>query len=226
MFIGTGAGYPAMLGIPGDSLNGVLSANELLTRCNLMRARDFPTFDTPVPLGRHVAVVGAGNTAMDAMRVSLRLGAEKVYCVYRRSRAEAPARAEEVHHAEQEGIQFHWLTAPVEVLGDDAGNVRGLMRCSAWSWASPTLRPAPAGAGRRAASTSSKCDQVVFAIGTNANPIIGQTSGLQAEQARLHRHRREPGDFAGRRVRRRRHRHRRRHGDRGDGRGPARPRAA
>ncbi|MEZ5095625.1 MAG: NAD(P)-dependent oxidoreductase [Nocardioides sp.] len=103
VFIGTGAGYPTMLGIPGDSLNGVLSANELLTRANLMLARDFPAHDTPIPLGRQVAVVGAGNTAMDAMRVCLRLGAEKVYCIYRRSRAEAPARAEEVHHAEQEG---------------------------------------------------------------------------------------------------------------------------
>src|SRR5271169_5003079 len=116
VFIGTGAGYPSMLGIPGDSLNGVLSANELLTRCNLMRAKEFPNYDTPLPLGRRVAVIGAGNTAMDAMRVSLRLGAEKVYCIYRRSRAECPARAEEVHHAEEEGIEFHWLTNPVEVL--------------------------------------------------------------------------------------------------------------
>src|SRR5208337_5454788 len=99
VFVGVGAGYPTMLGIPGDSLNGVLSANELLTRCNLMRARDFPNYDTPIPLGRHIAVVGAGNTAMDAMRVSLRLGAEKVTCVYRRTKAESPARAEEVHHA-------------------------------------------------------------------------------------------------------------------------------
>ena len=110
VFIGTGAGYPSMLGIPGDSLNGVLSANELLTRCNLMRAKEFPNFDTPIPLGKHVVVIGAGNTAMDALRVSKRLGAENVYCVYRRSRAECPARAEEVHHAEQEGIEFHWLT--------------------------------------------------------------------------------------------------------------------
>ena len=96
VFVGTGAGYPSMLGIPGDSLNGVLSANELLTRCNLMRAKEFPNYDTPLPLGQRVAVVGAGNTAMDAMRVCKRLGAEKVYCIYRRSRAEAPARAEEV----------------------------------------------------------------------------------------------------------------------------------
>lgn len=111
VFVGVGAGYPTMLNVPGDSLNSVLSANELLTRCNLMRARDYPDFDTPMPIGKHVAVVGAGNTAMDAMRVAVRLGAEKVYCVYRRSRTEAPARAEELHHAEQEGVHFHFLTA-------------------------------------------------------------------------------------------------------------------
>ncbi len=177
VFIGTGAGYPAMLGIPGDSLNGVLSANELLTRCNLMRARDFPAVDTPLPLGRHVAVVGAGNTAMDAMRVCLRLGAERVSCIYRRSRAECPARAEEVHHAEQEGIEFHWLTAPVEVLGDGKGNVRAL-RCQRMELGEPDrsgrARPVPVPGSEH----DIEVDQIVFAIGTNANPIIGQTSGL------------------------------------------------
>src|SRR5690606_38628600 len=112
VFIGTGAGYPSFMGIPGESLNGVLSANELLTRANLMRARDFPSFDTPLQPGRRVTVIGAGNPAMDAMRVSMRLGADKVMCVYRRSKAEAPARVEEVHHAEEEGIEFNWLTSP------------------------------------------------------------------------------------------------------------------
>lgn len=178
VFIGTGAGYPAMLGIPGDSLNGVLSANELLTRCNLMRARDFPAFDTPIPLGRHVAVVGAGNTAMDAMRVSLRLGAQNVTCVYRRSKAECPARAEEVHHAEQEGVVFKWLTAPLEVLGDDKGNVRG-MRCISMALGEPDssgrARPVPVAGSEHEV----ECDQVVFAIGTNANPIIGQTTRMR-----------------------------------------------
>src|SRR5271165_6707568 len=177
VFIGTGAGYPAMLGVPGDSLNGVLSANELLTRCNLMRARDFPNYDTPIPLGRHIAVVGAGNTAMDAMRVSLRLGAEKVTCVYRRTKAESPARAEEVHHAEEEGVVFKWLTAPLEVLGDDKGNVRG-MRCISMQLGEPDksgrARPVPIPGSEHEV----ECDQVVFAIGTNANPIIGQTSRL------------------------------------------------
>ena len=180
VFIGTGAGYPSMLGVPGDSLNGVLSANELLTRCNLMRARD-ADFDTPIPLGKRVAVIGAGNTAMDAMRVCLRLGAEKVYCVYRRSRAEAPARAEEVHHAEQEGIEFHWLTAPVAILDDGQGGVRG-MRCIRMALGEPDAsgrrRPVPVAGSE----FDFDADQVVYAIGTNANPIIGQTSRLKLDK--------------------------------------------
>jgi glutamate synthase (NADPH/NADH) small chain len=178
VFIGTGAGYPSMLGIPGDSLNGVLSANELLTRCNLMRAKEFPNYDTPLPLGRRVAVVGAGNTAMDAMRVCLRLGAENVYCVYRRSRAECPARAEEVHHAEEEGVEFHWLTNPVDILGDGKGDVRAL-RCIRMELGEPDdsgrRRPVPVAGSEH----EFEIDQVVFAIGTNANPIIGQTSKLK-----------------------------------------------
>ena len=181
VFIGVGAGYPSMLNIPGDSLNGVLSANELLTRCNLMRARDFPVFDTPVPAGRRVAVVGAGNTAMDAMRVSLRLGAEKVYCIYRRSRTEAPARLEEVHHAEQEGVEFHWLTNPVAVLDDGKGSARGL-RCVRMTLGEPDA------SGRRrpvavpASEFDFETDLVVYAIGTNANPIMGQTSGMKLNE--------------------------------------------
>jgi len=178
VFVGVGAGYPTMLGIPGDSLNGVLSANELLTRCNLMRAKEFPNFDTPLPLGHRVAVVGAGNTAMDAMRVSLRLGADKVYCIYRRSRKEAPARAEEVHHAEQEGIEFHWLTNPVAVLDDGKGTARG-MRCIRMELGEPDdsgrRRPVPIPGSEFDFET----DLIVYAIGTNANPIMGQTSKLK-----------------------------------------------
>jgi glutamate synthase (NADPH) small chain len=178
VFIGTGAGYPSMLGIPGESLNGVLSANELLTRCNLMRAKEFPNYDTPLPLGKRIAVIGAGNTAMDAMRVSLRLGAEKVYCIYRRSRAECPARAEEVHHAEDEGVEFHWLTNPVEILDDGKSGVRA-MRCIRMELGEPDdsgrRRPIPVADSEFEFET----DQVVFAIGTNANPIIGQTSRLR-----------------------------------------------
>ena len=178
VFIGTGAGYPSMLGIPGDSLNGVLSANELLTRCNLMRAKEFPAYDTPLPTGQRVAVVGAGNTAMDAMRVCRRLGAQKVYCVYRRSRTECPARAEEVHHAEEEGVEFHWLTNPVAILDDGKGGVRG-MRCIRMELGEPDesgrRRPVPVADSEHEIET----DLVVFAIGTNANPIIGQTSTLK-----------------------------------------------
>ena len=177
VFVGVGAGYPTTLGIPGDSLNGVLSANELLTRCNLMRARDFPHFDTPQPIGRRVAVIGAGNTAMDATRVSVRLGAEKVYCVYRRSHKEAPARAEELHHAGEEGVEFHWLTHPIAILNDGEGNVRG-MRCVRMELGEPDAsgrrRPVPV----EGSEFDFEVDMVVYAIGTNANPIMGQTSGL------------------------------------------------
>ncbi|MGZ5716041.1 MAG: NADPH-dependent glutamate synthase [Caldimonas sp.] len=177
LFVGTGAGYPSFMGIPGESLNGVLSANELLTRCNLMHGRDFPNFDTPLQPGKRVAVIGAGNTAMDAMRVSLRLGADKVYCVYRRTSVEAPARAEEIHHAGEEGVEFHWLTSPVELLGDGANNVRA-MRCERMELGEPDA------SGRRrpvvvpGSAFELETDMVVFAIGTNANPILGQTSGL------------------------------------------------
>ncbi len=178
VFIGTGAGYPSFMGIPGESLNGVLSANELLTRANLMRARDFPKYDTPLQPGKRVTVIGAGNTAMDAMRVSMRLGAEKVICVYRRSKTEAPARAEEVHHAEEEGIEFNWLTSPVELLGDANNKVRA-MRCIRMELGEPDSsgrrKPVPVPGSEFEIET----DMVVFAIGTNANPILGQTSKLK-----------------------------------------------
>ena len=177
VFIGTGAGYPSFMGIPGESLNGVLSANELLTRCNLMRGRDFPHADTPLQPGKHVAVIGAGNTAMDALRVSLRLGADTVHCIYRRSKKEAPARVEEIHHAEEEGVDFNWLTSPVEILGDANKNVRAL-RCVKMELGEPD------DSGRRrpvvvpGSEFEFAADMVVFAIGTNANPILGQTSKL------------------------------------------------
>ncbi|MCM2328130.1 MAG: NADPH-dependent glutamate synthase [Lysobacter sp.] len=178
VFIGTGAGYPSFMGIPGESLNGVLSANELLTRANLMRARDFPKYDTPLQPGKRVTVIGAGNTAMDAMRVSMRLGAEKVMCVYRRSKTEAPARVEEVHHAEEEGIEFNWLTSPIELLGDAKNSVRA-MRCIRMELGEPDSsgrrKPVPVPGSEFEIET----DMVVFAIGTNANPILGQTSKLK-----------------------------------------------
>ncbi|MDH4192376.1 MAG: NADPH-dependent glutamate synthase, partial [Betaproteobacteria bacterium] len=181
VFVGTGAGYPSFMGIPGESLNGVLSANELLTRCNLMRARDFPEFDTPMGIGRRVAVIGAGNTAMDAMRVSLRLGAEKVYCVYRRSKAEAPARVEELHHAEEEGVEFHWLTSPLEILDDGQRGLRG-MRCQKMELGEPDASGRRRPVAVKGSEFEFDCDTVVFAIGTNANPILGQTSKLKLDQ--------------------------------------------
>jgi glutamate synthase (NADPH/NADH) small chain len=180
VFIGTGAGTPTFTDIPGESLNGVVSANELLTRSNLMRARDFPGHDTPLGIGKRVAVIGAGNTAMDAMRSCLRLGAETVMCVYRRSRVEAPARAEELHHAEQEGIDFRWLTEPVAILDDGKGGVRALkvrrMELGEPD-ASGRRRPVPV----PGSETEIECDTVVFAIGTNANAILGQTSRIELD---------------------------------------------
>jgi glutamate synthase (NADPH/NADH) small chain len=181
VFIGSGAGYPMFMGIPGESLNGVLSANELLTRINLMRAGEFPDYDTPMDLGRRVAVIGSGNTAMDAMRTAKRVGAEEVCCVYRRTKAECPARTEEVDHAEEEGIEFHWLTAPVEILDDGEGNVRG-MRCIRMELGEPDdsgrRRPVPV----EGSDFEFDADMVVYAIGTNANPIIGQTSKIRLNQ--------------------------------------------
>jgi len=177
VFIGTGAGYPSFMGIDGESLNGVLSANELLTRCNLMGATEFPRYDTPLGLGKRVAVIGSGNTAMDALRVSLRADAEEVYCLYRRTRAESPARIEEVEHAEEEGVRFEWLTAPVEILDDGNGNVRAL-RCQRMELGEPDdsgrRRPVPI----EGSEYEFEVDTVVYAIGTNANPIIGQTSKI------------------------------------------------
>lgn len=181
VFLGTGAGYPSFMGIPGESLNGVLSANELLTRCNLMRARDYPNFDTPLKPGKRVAVIGAGNTAMDALRVSLRLGADEVHCIYRRSRKEAPARAEEIHHAEEEGVDFNWLSSPVEILGDDTKTVRAI-RCVKMELGEPDSsgrrRPVPL----PGSEYEMDVDMVVYAIGTNANPILGQTAKLALDK--------------------------------------------
>lgn len=178
VFVGTGAGYPKFMGIPGEGLNGVLSANEFLTRCNLMGAGDFPNSDTPIHMGRRVAIIGAGNTAMDATRVSLRLGAEKVYCLYRRSRAESPGRLEEVRHAEEEGVDFRWLTSPVEIVDDGHGAVRAV-RCVRME-----LGEADASGRRRPVEIADsrydlEVDMVIYAIGTNANPIMGHTSDVK-----------------------------------------------
>jgi glutamate synthase (NADPH/NADH) small chain len=178
VFIGTGAGTPRFMNIDGEFLNGVLSANELLTRCNLMHAGDFPNHDTPLGLGKHVAIIGSGNTAMDAMRVSLRMGAKKVYCIYRRTIEESPARNEEIEHAKEEGVEFHWLSNPLEILDDGNGNVRG-MRCIRMELGelddSERRRPVPV----EGSEFEFEADTIVYAIGTRANPIIGQTSKIK-----------------------------------------------
>jgi glutamate synthase (NADPH/NADH) small chain len=163
------------MNIPGESLNGVFSANEFLTRVNLMRGNEKPLYDTPVGMGRKVAVVGAGNTAMDSARVALRIGAEEVSIVYRRSQKESPARAEELHHAMQEGVRFHWLTNPVRILGNEAGWARGL-ECIEMELGEPDAsgrrRPVPKPGTERVLDV----DTVVTALGTTANPILAQTT--------------------------------------------------
>ena len=175
VFVGTGAGLPHFMGIPGENLNGVYSANEFLTRCNLMKAYQFPKYATPIHVGKNVAVVGGGNVAMDAARTALRLGAEHVYIVYRRSLEELPARAEEVHHAEEEGIDFRLLNNPVEVIGDENGWVKEL-RCVRMELGEPDAsgrrRPVPIAGSEFDLSV----DTVIVAIGTGPNPIVASTT--------------------------------------------------
>lgn len=174
VFIGTGAGLPRFMNIPGENLKGVYSANEFLTRVNLMKAYKEGS-DTPIQHSRHVAVVGGGNVAMDAARCAMRLGAEKVSIVYRRSEKEMPARLEEVEHAKEEGIDFHVLTNPVEILGDDKGFVAG-MKCVKMELGEPDA------SGRRSpvvvegSEFTLDCDCVVMSIGTSPNPLIKNTT--------------------------------------------------
>lgn len=177
VFIGSGAGLPWFMGIPGENLNGVYSANEYLTRTNLMKAYQFPESDTPIKKGGKVAVVGGGNVAMDSARTALRLGADKVYLVYRRSMDELPARKEEVHHAIEEGIDFRLLTNPVEIIGED-GWVKCL-KCVQMELGEPDA----SGRRRPVVVEGSEfvldVDAVVMSIGTGSNPIIpASTPGL------------------------------------------------
>jgi glutamate synthase (NADPH/NADH) small chain len=171
VFVASGAGLPVFLGVPGENLNGVYSANEFLTRVNLMRAYEFPrSADTPVVRGRKVAVVGGGNVAMDAARTALRLGAEEVFLVYRRTEDEMPARKEEVHHAKQEGVEFKMLCSPAEILGHD-GFVTGIV-------ANRMVLSDPDASGRRApvcvmdSEFTIECDTVIVAVGTRPNPLL------------------------------------------------------
>ncbi|MDE6864746.1 MAG: NADPH-dependent glutamate synthase [Alistipes sp.] len=180
VFIGSGAGLPRFMGIAGENLNGVVSANEFLTRTNLMHAYD-PTYDTPIYVGRRVVVVGGGNVAMDAVRTAKRLGAEAAI-VYRRSEKELPARAEEVHHARMEGIEFRMLTNPVEVLGDDKGWVRGI-RCVEMELGEPDASGRRSPVAKAGSEFDMACDVVVMALGTSPNPLLAATTaGLETDR--------------------------------------------
>jgi glutamate synthase (NADPH/NADH) small chain len=174
-FIATGAGLPVFLGIPGENLNGIYSANEFLTRANLMKAYLFPEYDTPIKRGKKVAVFGGGNVAMDAARVALRLGAEKAYLIYRRSEAEMPARKAEVHHAHEEGVEFLLLTNPLRFIDDGKGNVAAI-ECMKMELGEPD------GSGRRkpvpvkGSEFQVEIDVAIPAIGTRSNPLLTKTS--------------------------------------------------
>jgi glutamate synthase (NADPH/NADH) small chain len=171
IFVGVGAGLPRFMNIPGENLVGILSANEYLTRANLMKAYDFPNVDTPIPLGKNVVVLGAGNVAMDAARTAMRLGADKVRIVYRRSRDEMPARLEEIHHAEQEGIEFFLLTNPTRYLGNEKGRLTG-MECLKMELGEPDdsgrRRPVPV----EGSEFHLECDLCIVAVGSGANPLL------------------------------------------------------
>lgn len=190
VFIGTGAGLPNFLNLPGENLNGVYSANEFLTRINLMGAYRFPHFDTPVKSGRRVAVIGAGNTAMDAARCAMRAGSEEVTVVYRRSEEEMTARAEEYEHAIEEGIQFKWLNNPIEFIDDGRGWVCG-MKCIKMELGEPgedgRRRPVPIPGSEFVMDVNN----VILSIGTSPNPLVSRTTpgldvtswgGLQADE--------------------------------------------
>ncbi len=178
VFIGTGAGLPWFMGIPGENLNGIYSANEYLTRSNLMKAYLFPKYDTPIVRGKNVAVIGGGNVAMDSARTALRLGAEKSIIIYRRSKTEMPARLEEIHHAEEEGVIFQFLTLPVRYLGEQ-GWVKEV-ECIKMELGEPDAsgrrRPIPI----KGSEFRIPVDTVVVAIGQSPNPLIPRTTpGLE-----------------------------------------------
>ena len=182
VFVGSGAGLPNFQKIPGENLNGVYSADEFLTRINLMKAYTFPEADTPVRVGKRAAVIGGGNVAMDAARCAKRLGAEEVYIVYRRSEKEMPARVEEVHHAKEEGIIFKMLCNPVQIEGDENGCVKR-MQCIEMELGEPDAsgrrRPTP----KEGSNFVLDVDTVIMALGTSPNPLIRTTThGIEANK--------------------------------------------
>lgn len=183
VYIAVGAGAPVFMGIPGENLLGIYSANEYLTRSNLMKAYLFPDYDTPIVTGKNVAVIGGGNVAMDAVRTALRLGAENAYIIYRRGKEEMPARKEEIHHAEEEGVQFLLLSTPISYAGDENGWVKE-MKCLRMELGEPDAsgrrRPVPI----PGSEFSLAVDTVVVAIGTQANPVVAATTpGLETNKA-------------------------------------------
>ncbi len=171
VYVGVGAGLPVFMNIPGENLIGVYSANEYLTRSNLMKAYLFPEYDTPIIRGKNVVVFGAGNVAMDSARTALRLGADQVRIIYRRSREEMPARIEEIHHAEEEGVEFHLLAAPLAFIGDNDGRLTGV-RCQRMELGEPDesgrRRPVPI----KGSEFETECDTAVISIGAGANPLL------------------------------------------------------
>ena len=182
VFIGTGAGLPSFMKIEGENLNGVYSSNEFLTRINLMKAYQFPEVDTPVEVGKAVAVVGGGNVAMDAARCAKRLGAEHVYIVYRRSEEEMPARLEEVHHAKEEGIEFRLLTNPTKILGDENGYVTA-MECVEMELGEPDASGRRRPVAKQDSAYTIDVDTVIIAIGQTPNPLIKNTTeGLETQK--------------------------------------------
>ncbi len=182
VFIGVGAGAPVFMDIPGENLSGIYSANEYLTRSNLMKAYLFPEYDTPIVRGKRVAVVGGGNVAMDSVRTALRLGAERAMIIYRRTDVEMPARKEEVHHAQEEGVEFLMLTAPVEYIGNDAGWVTG-MKCLKMELGEPDASGRRSPVPIKDSEYIIDVDTVVVAVGTMANPIIPATTpGLETNK--------------------------------------------
>ncbi|HEX6974062.1 MAG TPA: NADPH-dependent glutamate synthase [Vicinamibacterales bacterium] len=175
VFIGTGAGLPSFPSIPGINMIGVYSANEYLTRSNLMKAYKFPETDTPVVRGKNVAVIGGGNTAMDSVRTSLRLGAERAFLVYRRTEHEMPARLEEIEHAKEEGVEMVFLAAPVEILGDERKRVRA-MRCIRMALGEPDASGRRSPVPQPGSEFDIEVDVIVFAVGQGANPLIRSTT--------------------------------------------------
>ena len=175
VFLGTGAGLPMFLHVPGENFNGIYSANEFLTRTNLMKAYLFPQYDTPIKVGKRVAVIGGGNVAMDSARCALRLGASEVYIVYRRSRDEMPARREEVENAEEEGIVFKYLTNPSRFLGDDKGWVKS-MECIEMELGEPDASGRRSPIPKKGSEFTMDVDIVVVALGTTPNPLVPTTT--------------------------------------------------